>query len=166
VSIGDKRVVLALVQLVSGGMRKLVGVASGEVGLHVALPGAAAAFDLVDDVGNVDGDVVVVGDAVRTTGCGGYVIGLAGVRHAGVVGGEAVGRSGGIDPRRVRVPDQMAVAGVLHHDHPDVLEVLEVAASVGGGGGADGTGHGERYDRKRCGQRKHQDASKHKAPSY
>src|SRR5438093_13296374 len=86
--------------------------------------------------------------------------------YACVARGKPELSGGGIDPWRVRVADQMAVSGVLHDDHPDVLEVLEDAAAVCSGCGADGAGQGERYDRKSCSERKDEDASQHEAPSY
>ena len=64
-------------------------------------------FELVNDVGDVDGGVVVVRDAVGRTGGGGNVIGLAGVC------------------------DETGITGVLHHDQENVLVVFEGRAIAG-----------------------------------
>lgn len=82
-------------------------------------------FELVNDVGDVDGGVVVVRDAVGRTGGGGNVIGLAGVCDPGVVGGKPICRGSEVDERRIGVADETGITGVLHHDQENVLVVFE-----------------------------------------
>jgi len=63
VFVGYERIVLALVELVSAGVveRRL----AQRIRLHVRLPGLPSRFELVDDIGHVDGDVVVINHAVE-----------------------------------------------------------------------------------------------------
>jgi hypothetical protein len=51
-------------------------------------------FELVNDVGDVDGGVVVVCDAVGGTGRGGNVVGLAGETRRGGRAGKVLGGNG------------------------------------------------------------------------
>jgi len=68
-------------------------------------------FELVNDVGDVDGGVVVVCDAVGGTGRGGNVVGLAGVCDPGVVGGKPIRRGSEVDERRIGVADETGITG-------------------------------------------------------
>ena len=105
--IRDERVVLALIELIAAGRIERRG--AQRVRLHVSLPGFATRFELVNDVGDVDGGVVVVRDAVGRTGGGGNVIGLAGVCDPGVVGGKPICRGSEVDERRIGVADETGI---------------------------------------------------------
>ncbi len=48
------------------------------------------------------------------------------MRDAKIVGRQPIGCRRRVNPGRVGVADQALVAGVLHHDDEDMLEVLEI----------------------------------------
>lgn len=120
VFVADKGIVLALVQLVAAGMIEWRG-AKG-IGLHVGFPRFTMGFQFVDDVGDIDGRVIVVSDPVGGTGSGSDVVGLAGVSDTVVVGCEPSGGGSEIDEGRVGVAEKRVVASIFHHDNKDVIE--------------------------------------------
>jgi hypothetical protein len=87
-------------------------------------------FKLVNDVGDIDGDVVVVRNAVGGAGSGGNVVRLAGVCDAEVVLGKSRRGCQKVREWCVGISDQGVEAGVLHHDDEDVPEVTVVIAIV------------------------------------
>src|ERR1700746_645931 len=128
VLVGDEGIVLALVQLVTTGV--IQRGAAQRVGLHVGLPSLTLGLKLIHNVGDVDGYVVVVNDAIGRAGSCRNVVRLTGMGHAKVVGRQTEVGSCSVDERCVGIPDQSIKTGVLHHDDEDVLKILDTGTTV------------------------------------
>ena len=83
VLVADERIMLALVELVAASVIKRSR-AEG-IGLHVSFPGFSVRFQLVDNVGDINRGVIVVGHAIRRPGSRGDVVGLARVCDAVII---------------------------------------------------------------------------------
>lgn len=147
--VGDKGVVFAFIELIATSVVERSG--AERIRLHVRLPRLAARFELIDDVRDVDGDVIVIRDAVECAGSGANVVGLAGMREAVIVFREASGGRGEIDERSAGIADQRGVAGVLHHDDEDTVKASVVVLAVGVRGKSERRGRNDESD-KHCAQ--------------
>src|SRR5438132_4564725 len=115
--------------------------------LHVRLPGPAAAFHLVCNVGCAHETAGAVAADTKGATCGqGQVLGKARVGDAVVVGRQPVAPGQGVDIRCSRVADDRVVLAVLHHDHEHVREVWQPSGGPWGcgPGGGPGGGRGRR----------------------
>ncbi len=125
IGIGDERIMLALVELVAAGRRQQVAVAQRQR-LHVGLPGLAIRLKLIHDVCHVESHITIACDPIGRTGGCRDVVRLAGVRDAKIVGRQPISCRRRVNPGCVRVANQALIAGVLHHNDEDMLEVLEI----------------------------------------
>jgi hypothetical protein len=84
IQVRDKRIVLALVQLIPAGSRQQIAVAERQR-LHIRLPALAMSGKLIDDIRDINRHRAITGDAVERTGGRRDVVGLAGMSDTGVV---------------------------------------------------------------------------------
>src|SRR6266849_2487108 len=120
---------------------------------HVGLPGTAARFHLVRDVGRAhEAGGAVARDPERAARREGKVIWQAGMGCPVVVGGQAVRGGQAVDKGRGGVADHGTVLMVFHHDDKYVREGRDRRRRRDGWGRGLSWGGGSRGERRRGGE--------------